>query len=204
MSWWRSATEFEAANWRALSRWALRRPVTGPGERAFGYDGPLRLVLGAFTVVSGVEVVGVDVVLSHWRPDWVVARVVALVLGVWGVTMMVGYTAQLRTTPHVVSARTLRIRHVRRLDLHLPAEDVGSVRAQHRVYPTSATLQRIEHPDGDEVAVAVQSSTNVTVRLRRPVTVRLQDGDHPVHVVSFHVDDRDGFLAAVREISAVP
>ena len=56
----RRAAEFEAAGWRSLARWVMRRPDTRPGDVAFAYHGPMLAPIVVILVLSVIEVVALD------------------------------------------------------------------------------------------------------------------------------------------------
>ena len=93
----RRAVAFELAMYRSLFRWVTRRPDVAAGRRRFSYVGAVAVLLWAFIVVSAVELVVVHVLLP-----WDTVRLVADVLGVWGLVWMLGLAASYSVHPHVV------------------------------------------------------------------------------------------------------
>jgi hypothetical protein len=194
MSWYRTAARFEARNWSSLWRWARRRPRVPTGARGFSHDEPVRGLIVLFTLASAVEVVAVDLVLNHFLGHLPALRFGALVLGLWGVTAMLGYAAQLRTSPHLVAPDGLHVRHLRGT-VRLPWDAVAAVEGRRRSFPESKSVQ---HKDS-ELHLPVQSTTNVVVRLRHPVVADLPGGPVTLDQLTFHADDPQTLVAAAGE-----
>lgn len=182
----RRALAVELAGWRSLARWLARRPDVPPGAAAFSYLGAISPVLWTFVVLSAVELVALHLVLP-----WPAVRLVADVLGVWGLVWMLGFRAGFAMHPHAVGPAGLRIRQGAGTDLTVPWEAVGSVAVRERTRNSSGGVQR----DGDVLHVVVASRTNVDVQLRRPLAY--QDGE--VTGLRFLADDPRGLVARARD-----
>jgi hypothetical protein len=191
----RRAVRYELGMWRSSARWLLRRPDVAPGETAFAYRGPVLGLLWMFFVLSAVEVVAVDLIL----PWGGAVRIMLLALGVWGTMFMLGMLASLTVYPHVVRPSGLRIRYGVSLDVQLPWDAVGEVRAVRRSNAGKGTVQL----DGDALHVVIGGQTTVRVELTRPVRVTLA-GPRTAEVTSvdLHADDAAGLVAAVRAARA--
>lgn len=186
----RRAVRLEAAGWRSIGRFVTRRGIVPPGAERFSYDKPVRPILVAFIALSAVEVPIVDLLVHPW--PWI--RIPLLVLGIWGVTFMIGMLLGAITRPHAVGPDGLRIRHREEFELVLPWEFVASV-ARHR----GPRRERTFTLDDGMVTIVVQDGTNLEVETEQPVGVQLPDGTHgEVERVRFHVDDSDAYLEAVR------
>ena len=125
---------------------------------------------------------------------WDLLSDVLLVLGVWGVLVVLGVPASLAVHPHVVGPAGLRVRHGARLAVDVPWEAVAAVRRTRR-----SRDGRTVQVDGGTLHVVVANQTTVEVDLARPVPVTLPDG-RAVRVsgLRFHADDAAGLVAAVR------
>ena len=181
----------EAGGWVSLGRWIGRRPPVPLNALPFPYSGPTTPLLIAFTIVSAVEVVVVDLIVQRWP----VPRIILLVLGVWGVTFMLGMLASVRMNPHAVGPDGILVRSGTAVRQSLPWAIVESVTARQHVLENAKSIQVI---DG-AVHLVVQSATNVAVKLREPVTVTLPTGDVEVTEIRFHADDPQALVAATRE-----
>ena len=186
----------EAAGWTSLARWAARRPRVSPGGHAAAYVGPVRTVLVVFLVLSAVEVVVVDLVVQRWP----VVRVVALVLGVWGVTFMAGLLAGMVVNPHEVGRGGLRVRSGPRVDLRVPWDPVDTVAVRPRTHPSGPSVQVDEDAGATVVSLPVQDRTNLEVRLVEPVALDVPSGTVAADVVRFWADDPAAALGAVRAL----
>jgi hypothetical protein len=127
----RRVLAYEVGMWRNLYRWVFRRPVTfEPDAVALGYAGMLTPFLIAFIAVSAVEIP-----VLHLLLPWETARLVADILGVYGLLWMVGLFAANRAHPHIVGRFGLRIRNGHAVDLLLAWDDVASMRTRGRDLP---------------------------------------------------------------------
>jgi hypothetical protein len=185
---------WELNGWRDLYRWAFRRPRVAAGAEGFGYLGPIRPILITFIALSVVEVVAVDLIIQRWPS----ARLAILILGIWGVTFMLGYTAGLVTTPHSVGPAGLRIRYSHSFDLPIDWSNVAAVRTQWQGLAESKTLQVRPSSSGSVLHVALGSETNTAVTLRRPITVPLPSAEVSVVAVHFHADDAKALVRSAQ------
>ena len=125
-------------------------------------------------------------------------RLAILILGIWGVTFMLGYTAGLVTTPHAVGPAGLRIRYSHSFDLPIDWSDVAAVRTQWQGLAESKTFQVRPSSAGPVLHVALGSETNTAVTLRHPITVPLPSGEVSVVAVHFHADDAKGLVRSAQ------
>ena len=190
----RHAAAMEGAGWVSLVRLVARRPRVEPGAEAAPYVGALRTVLLVFLVLSAVEVVVVDLILRQWP----VVRLVALLLGVWGVTFMAGMTAGMVVNPHEVGREGLRLRYGPLVDLRVPWGPVDHVVVRRHAVESSASVQVAEVGGATVVSLPVQNETTLEVRLVEPVVLDLPDGPVAADAVRFSADDPAAVLAAVR------
>ncbi|GGO24855.1 hypothetical protein [Micromonospora parathelypteridis] len=195
----RRAAEVEAAMWRSLFLWALRRPLPlAPGDEPFGYLGVVKPILGIFIGLSVVEIPIFDVVVTHvvpWRP----ARWIVLGLGIWGLLWMIGLFASMTIHPHVVGDRGLRVRLSSGIDIWIPWTDVEALRKRYRSLPSSKSVQVEQEGDRRVVSVSVGSQTSIDVLLRRPLTFDLTNcRTEPVNELRLYADDPDGLLSSAR------
>ena len=189
----RKVVSFELGVWRSLYRWTTRRPRGPAGAQTFGYAGPVTPLIWAFIGLSAVEIP-----VAHLLLPWQTARVVVLVVGVWGLTWMFGYLASLKTYPHVIGESGLRIRYGTAVDMTIPWEAVASIGVRHRDLPSSRTVQRSSVDAGTVVHVGMSSQTNVDVALRQPVTVPLPTALEPITALRVYADDARALVAEAR------
>lgn len=190
----RRAVAMEAAGWRSIGRAVLRRPTVPPGASAHRYDGPIRLVLVVFLVLSAIEIPVVDLVTHRWPA----VRYPLLVLGVWGATAMLGMLCGYATRPHAVGPDGIVARSGAEIEVVLPWDDVVSVARRRHSLP-GAPPASLTGPEDDQVLnLAVQDGTDIEIRLERPTTVTLLNESVTVTCVRIAVDDAGAFLEAVR------
>lgn len=192
------AVRLELRMYGGLARALARRPDVPAGATGFRYDAPVRLLLWVFAVLSAVEVVVLDVVVSRWPS----VRFPLLVLGVWGVVWCLGLLGAHVVRPHTVGPRGLRVRDGLDLELDLPWELVHAV--SHRPRTHEPDSPKVGDRDGlVTLAVPVSHQTNVTVVLEGPTEVRLpgsapRGGSQVVEAVQLWADDPRGLLDEVR------
>ena len=108
IGWVRFAWNFEINLYRSLFRLLARRPAVPAGATPVPYVGAVSLLLWAFVVGSAVELVALHLVLP-----WESVRLVADIVGLWGLLWMLGLTASHYVYPHVLddTAMVLRAGH---------------------------------------------------------------------------------------------
>ncbi|GAA3771247.1 hypothetical protein GCM10022225_68040 [Plantactinospora mayteni] len=190
----RRATVYELGMWRSLFRWILRRPTGPAGTVAFGYAGVVTPLLIVFIVVSTIEIPVLDLILP-----WKIARIIAAVLGIYGVFWMIGLLASLRVHPHLVGEAGIRVRNGISLDVTLPWAAIDTVRKRHRSLPSGRTVQ-VERTDTRIVLnIGISSQTSVDILLREPIVLPVPKGtDDPVHELRLYADDANGLVALAR------
>jgi hypothetical protein len=183
----RKILRYETVMWTSLFRWVRhRRPMDQPGTVTFGYGASAVPLMWAFIVLSVVELIAVDLLLHRW----LVVRLVADVLGLYGLIWMVGLLAILRMHPHTVAPDELILRSSAFVEVRVPRDDIQDVRLHRRYYTATGRVQ----VDGATVSLVGHSQTQVEVRLRTPMTV----ADTEVTEIRVAVDDPAGFVAAVQ------
>ncbi|BCJ40480.1 hypothetical protein GCM10010168_81860 [Actinoplanes ianthinogenes] len=161
-----------------------------PGAQRFTYHRAVNLILGAFLVVSAIEVPILHLILP-WEP----VRLTALAIGVYGLIWMVGLLATMRVHQHLVGPSGLRIRNSLSLDLPLPWERIAAIEVRRRSMPPGGQTQL---EDG-VLALGMAGQTSVDVVLMGPlvVPVRKTRGE-PVTRIRFHADEPEALVAAAR------
>ncbi|SCF37991.1 hypothetical protein GA0074695_6334 [Micromonospora viridifaciens] len=200
----RRVIAYEVGMWLSLGRWLLRRPpAVEPGAVAFSYVGVVKPILGAFIVLSAIEIPIFDLILRHTVP-WPSVRRTALVLGVWGLLWMIGFFASLRIHPHVAGPSGLRVRNGISVDFLVPWSAVARIERRYRSLPSSRTV-RIEPSDTQTILnIGTGSQTSVDIVLREPLSVRLPKGPSgPVHEIRLYADDPAALVTRAREHLAV-
>jgi hypothetical protein len=182
----------------SIARAVARRPAVAAGAEGFRYDEPVRMVLFVFIGLSAVEIPIIDLIVHPWPA----VRIPLLVLGIWGLTWMIGLLCAFWMRPHAVGPAGITVREGLEIDIPLSWDDIASVaRANRTDAPKSP---RITSADGiATLSLRMQDATNVEVVLERPTPVvlpglRPKGGRHEVSIVRFWVDDLEGFLGAVR------
>lgn len=190
------AIRMELRVYESLARLIARRPKIAAGGRGFGYHRPVLTILIVFIVLSALEIPIVDLIVHRWPP----VRIAFLILGIWGVTWMLGLLCAYFTRPHTVGPDGIHVREGLELDIPVPWRDFASIELRR----TTVEGPRVFDEDGERVcAVKVGSETNLEIRFERPTAVRLpgrhpKGGLHTVQVLRFWADDPKALLAEVR------
>ena len=198
------AVRVELLIYASIGRAIARRPALGPRDRGFRYHRPVLTVLIVLMAVSALEIPILDAIFHRWLP----LRIFFLVLGIWGLTWMIGLFCAYLTRPHAVGPDGIRVREGLEIDLPVSWEDFASIRL-HRtsVDPNDPdrTPGRVAEEDGEIVcAIRMSSDTNLELELERPTAIALpglppKGGEHRITRLRFWADDPEEFLAAVRE-----
>ncbi|MGW8482841.1 hypothetical protein ACWGJP_06860 [Microbacterium sp. NPDC055903] len=190
----RRALFAELRVYSSIARAVTRRPAVPAGGTGLGYHRPVLTVLFIFIGLSAVEIPIIDLIVHRWP----VVRIIMLVLGIWGVTWMLGLLCAMLMRPHIVGPDGVRVRAGLEVDVPVSWEDIASIAIARRV--DEPKQQRIT---GVEYAERVQDETNIEIELERPVTVRLpglppKGGSHRVERIRLWADDPRAYLDAAR------
>jgi hypothetical protein len=194
----RRAVAFELAQYRSLFRWITRRPDVPSGAVAFAYFGAVAAIFWAFAFVSATELVAVHLLLP-----WKTVRIVADILGAWGLVWMLGVLASFKVYPHVVTDSGLRVRHGAGTDFTVDWDAIAAVQPRERSRDKSRALQLDRSEEGTILNVVIASRTNVDVTLRRPLVVPLRKGQETVMQVRLYADDARGLVRRAGEQLAI-
>ena len=181
-----------------IGRAIARRPSIPKGATGFGYHRPVLTILLIFIGLSAIEIPIIDLIVHRWPA----VRIAFLILGIWGVTWMVGLLCAFLMKPHTVGPGGIEVREGLEIDIPLSWDDIASVSRDHRVdEPKSARFT--ESDDGRMLSLRMQDETNVEIALERPTVVRLpgrapKGGAQEITRLRLWTDDVDGFMAAVR------
>jgi len=178
----------------SIARAIARRPAVPKGGTGVGYHRPVLTVLFIFIGLSAVEIPILDLIFHQWPA----ARITLLILGIWGVTWMVGLLCAMIMRPHSVGPDGIRVRSGLELDVPVGWADIASI----------AIDRRIDEPKqprvtGSEYAERMQDETNIVIELERPVAIRLpglapKGGTHQVDRIRLWADDPRALLDAAR------
>ncbi|WP_243075900.1 hypothetical protein [Microbacterium sp. SS28] len=181
-----------------IARAIARRPAIAPGAAGFGYHRPVLTILLVFIGLSAVEIPIIDLIVHRWP----VPRIALLILGIWGVTWMIGLLCAYLMRPHTVGPEGIRVREGLETDIPLSWDDIASVSRSARI-DEPKTPRITEDDDGRMLSLRMQHETNVEIALEGPTPVRLpgrapKGGEQLVTVVRLWTDDVEGFMDAVR------
>lgn len=189
----RRAIDLEIGVWVSLYRFIFRRPKVPAGATGFSYHQPVMSVMIVFIVLSAIEIPIVDLIVHQW----VYIRIPFLALGIWGLTWMLGFLFGFLTRPHAVGPEGIRVRSGAEVDIPIPWGDVDFVELKHVV--DSVKQPRLTPgEDGNTLHLRIQNETNISIRLERPVVVRLPQGSVTAVEVRLYADEPKRFMDEVR------
>ena len=194
----RRVVMLELRIYASIGRAIARRPSIPQGASGFGYHRPVLTILLIFIGLSAIEIPIIDLIVHRWPA----VRIAFLILGIWGVTWMVGLLCAFLMKPHTVGPDGIQVREGLEIDVPLSWDDIASVERAHRV-DEPKTPRFTETEGGRMLSLRMQDETNVVVTLERPTLVRLpghppKGGAHEVTAVRLWTDDVEGFMDAVR------
>ncbi|MWB96948.1 hypothetical protein [Agromyces seonyuensis] len=195
------AVRMELRIYTSLGRWIGRRPDLPAGARGFGYHRPVQTILVIFIVLSAIEIPIFDLIVHRWP----VVRITLLVLGIWGLTWMLGLLAAYLMRPIAVGPAGIRVRHGIEVDVPLAWSDIADVRRERRIDEPKTPCIVVADDGTRTLAYRMQDETNLRIELAGPLDVRLpgrppKGGAQTIDSVRLWVDDPDGFLAAVAAL----
>ncbi|WP_228479787.1 hypothetical protein [Microbacterium abyssi] len=194
----RRALHAELRVYSSIGRAIARRPAVPRGGTGIGYHRPTLTVLIVFIVLSAVEIPIIDLIVHRWPA----VRIGFLILGIWGLTWMIGLLCAMLMRPHAVAPDGIVIRGGLEVDVAIPWSAVASVAIRKRIdEPKQPRVT--ERPDGWEYAERVLHETNILIELEQPHPVRLpglppRGGEQLVTSVRIWADDPRAFLDAAR------
>ncbi|NUR87974.1 MAG: hypothetical protein HOY71_28140, partial [Nonomuraea sp.] len=184
---------FDLKGMVSLALWVTRRRHGVPGgATAVSYSGAQTLTMLIFLGAMVVELVAAEVLLRAFGAP-AGLRAVVLVADGYTVLIVLAVIAACVTRPHVVADDEVRIRYGAFFDLRVPCDRIAAVR-QARNLNESGSVK----VDGDRLAVAVSSQTNLVLELTEPITAIRPLGRHAeVRTIRLFADDPAAALAAL-------
>lgn len=189
--------------YESLGRFIARKPKIAPEATGFRYHRPVLTILIIFIVLSAIEIPIIDMIVHHWLP----VRIGFLILGIWGLTWMLGLLFAYFTLPHTVGPQGITVREGLELEVFIPWADFASIRLHHTIAPTGDPdnkPQRVFDEDGERIcAVRIGNETNLEITFEALTTIKLpglhpKGGTHEVAKIRFWADDPEALLDAVR------
>lgn len=172
---------------RALALWARRRTDVPAGATALPYATAGRGIMIAFLVLSAVEVAAVEFLVP-----WLWLRVLLLLLAVWSMVLLAGVMVANAVFPHTLTATELRLRNGLWGGVTLPLDALAG--AGRSLRDGGKAVQVV---DG-VLSLTPVDSTNVEVRLARPVDVAVGKHSGQVRAARLWCDDPAAAAAAIN------
>lgn len=196
------ALSVELRIYASIGRAIARRPAIPVEGTGIGYHRPTLTILIVFIVLSAVEIPIIDLIVHRWTG----VRIAFLILGIWGVTWMVGLLCAMLVRPHTVGPEGIQVRSGLEIDVAVPWSAIASVAIRKRIdEPKQSRVT--ERENGTEYAERVLHETNIEIELERPLLIRLpglapRGGEHSVAIVRLWADDPRRLLDAARPFLA--
>ena len=189
----RRAIDLEIGIWLSLYRFIFRRPRVPANAKPFSYHQPVMSLMIVFIALSAVEIPIVDLIVHQW----IYVRIPFLILGIWGLTWMLGFLFGFLTRPHAVGPDGIRVRNGAEVDIPLPWDDIYAVELKKQVAEAKAP-KLSSGDDGESLHLRIQNETNIAITLERPTTVRLPQGAVTVRTIRLYADAPKQFMDEVR------
>ncbi|MFF2273935.1 hypothetical protein ACFVTX_16790 [Agromyces sp. NPDC058136] len=192
------ALRIELAIYASIGRVVARRPAVARGAVGFSHHRPVFTILMVFIVLSAVEIPIIDLIVHRWPA----VRIAMLVIGLWGLTWMLGLLCAYLMRPHTVGPDGLRLRAGLDTDLALSWDDIASVARRAQVdEPKSPRI--IETDATRTLMLRENNETVVEIELERAVELEIpghgpHGGRQAVTGVRIWVDDVGAFMEEVR------
>lgn len=182
----------------SIGRAIARRPAVPAGGTGVGYHRPVLTVLIIFIVLSAVEIPIIDLIVHRWPA----VRIPLLILGIWGLTWMIGLLCAMLLRPHSVAAEGIRVRSGLEIDVLIPWSAIASV-AIHRQVDEPKQPRVVATGTGCVYAERMQDETTIEIQLEHPLAIRLpglppRGGEHLITSVRLWADDPRRLLDAAR------
>jgi hypothetical protein len=200
-TWWqftgylaKRAILIEVRGYQSIYRFLFRRPKVPVGAEGFSYHKPILAIMIVFIVVSAVEVVVLDWIVSRWA----YVRIPVLIISVWGLVWMLGLLFGMLVRPHAVGPDGIRVRYGSEVDIPIAWNDVYSVTRRKEALQNKQPKVTFDDSGLATLHMRIQNATNIEVRLERPVPLKLPHGIETVSRVMLYADDPQRFMDAVR------
>lgn len=191
------AAAMEKVIYASIGRAITRRPAVPLRGKGFRYFTPVLTILWIFIILSAVELVVIDLIVHQW----LVVRVVCLVIGIWGLVWMIGLLCGYFMRPHTVGPDGIEIRNGLDLNVRISWDDVHSVAIKKHTYEPK-TPKIITDGDREALVIGILNETNIEIVLEKPTTITLpgmypKGGEHSVKTARLWADDPRAFLQEV-------
>jgi hypothetical protein len=183
----------------SIGRAITRRPAIDRGGAGFSYHRPVLTILIIFICLSALEIPILDLIVHRWP----VVRIAVLIIGIWGLTWMIGLLCAYYMRPHVVAPTGIRIREGLEIDVPVSWDDIASIARIRQVDPPKSP--RFTERDGKSIlSLRMQDEVNIEIRLERPIALQLpgrppKGGMQNAEMIRIWTDDPTGYLAAVDQ-----
>lgn len=189
----RRALLMEIRGYQSIYRFVFRRPKVPAGAIGFSYHQPVLAILIVFVALSAVEILVLDLIVRRWA----YIRIPLLILSVWGLIYMVGFLFGMLTRPHAIGPAGIRARYGPEIDIPLLWDDIESVRRRKHTLQDKQPKVTVDEDGETTLHLRMQNETNIEVRLRAPIVVRLPQGPETIGKVTLYADDSKAFMNEV-------
>ena len=178
---------FESSMMRlALFKWGAP-PHVPEGAQGFAYHRVINPMIAAFLVLQLIEIVVVDLLVSHWSR---LAALVLLALGIWGALFLIALMKGFRLYPILLDGDCVRVRAGLLIDLRVPIDAIEEL---------EPSITKPEADRADVLNAALFSHPNIIMRLRTPIRHAGVFGkSREVRTIAFRLDQPAPFIEALE------
>jgi hypothetical protein len=129
---------------------------------------------------------------------WAYIRIPVLILSIWGLIYMLGFLFGMLTRPHAIGPAGIRARYGPEIGIPLSWDDIDSVTRRRATVQNKQPRVTVDENGRATLYLRMQNQTNIEVRLRRPIKIRLPQGPETVSEVNLYADEPQAFMNEVR------
>lgn len=181
----KSLMDMEKGTYRAFYRMIFqgkKRKLGKAAGRLFGYSENATMTFGLFLFGSILETVALALIVKN--PFW---NLLLLILGVWGIVLILGLICANFTFLHEVTDSSLHVRSAAMYDIQIPLTAIASVNISRNRNESKVRCE------GQRLIIPVVSETNVIVKLNETLHRELPWGKRAdFNEIEFYCDDMQG------------
>lgn len=179
--------------WACIFIWLFRRPKANATTFPYAAESIMGVFLIAILFSAPIEVLLAEVLVP-----WGWLRILLVVLEVYSIIWLLGYSASLAVLPHHLGNEALVLRYGLLLDACIPLANIAEIAPERRSSPNGRDGY-VADAARRELALVVGGTTNVRLTLHASQTFSgLLRPTPAVDTIFLKVDDPDRFIAAVR------
>jgi hypothetical protein len=173
--------KMEAQLWASLYAWVRRRPY-GPDDFPYHARSPMALWMGVVVLTTPIEIAVLELLIP-----WPWLKITTLVLALYALLWLIMLFASLRSMPHRLEPRGLRLRYGVLTDVFIPYDLISEAQVAMAKAPKVGDGLQL---DGESAFLAINGEANLVLRLKEPLSLdRALGKTPPVREVHFCTDE---------------